>query len=164
MISHRIKPLVIAAAVLAAFASVASAADRRHHHQGYADRGYDRGHRHQFVKNNRWDRQGDGRRNRPAEINRITRTYASGRFDRGSSSFTRGIDTYAGSIQAYSVPGNGTYFVRDDIYWPQQERRSLALAPKAKVIDVAQEMGGNAVASNKSCSFEAGVCVIRGGR
>jgi hypothetical protein len=164
MITIRIKPLVIAAAALAAFASVAAAADRGHHFRGDSDRGYDRGHRHQFVENNRWDRQGDGRRNRPAEIRRMTGSYASGRYEQGSSSFTRGLDTYAGSVQAYSIPGNGTYFVRDDVYWPQQERRSASLAPKAKIIDVEQEMGGNAFASSKACSFEAGVCVIRGGR
>jgi hypothetical protein len=160
MIGIRIKPLVIAAAALAALASVASAADRRHH----GERGYERGHRHQFVENNRWDRQGDGRRNRPSEIRRMTGSYAPGRYQQGSSSFTRGLDTYAGSVQAYSIPGNGTYFVRDDGYWPQPERRSAALAPKAKIIDVEQEMGGNAFASAKACSFEAGVCVIRGGR
>jgi len=160
MIANRMKPVLAAAAmftaVFATLSSPAFAGDRpafRHgNHWG------DRGHGYHRVENSRWDRQGDGRRNRPAEIDRMGATYAN--------SITRVRQLggfYAGAIAAYPVPGNGIYFLRDDDqYWPSRERASVTLAPRAKIIDVEKEMGGNVFAS-QACAFEAGVCIIRGG-
>lgn len=142
MTANRMKPVLLAAAALvAAFSSVADAGDRRHH-------------RHHRVENSRWDRQGDGRWNRPAEIDRM------GSFASRSIRRVRQLDGfYGGSIQAYSVRGRGIYFVREADYWPLRDERRTVLAPKAKIIDVEKEMGGNVSA----CAFEAGVCIIRGG-
>lgn len=38
------------------------------------------------------------------------------------------------------------------------------VAPKAKIIDVTSELRGAALAPFNGCSWESGVCVIRGGR
>ncbi len=146
MTANRIRPVLLAAAALVAvFSSAADAGDRRHH-------------RHHRVENNRWDRQGDGRWNRPAEIDRMGR-FAS----RSIRGFRPLGGFYGGSIQAYSVRGHGVYFLRDADYWPLRDQRRPALAPKAKIIDVEKEMGGNVFASQTACAFEAGVCIIRGG-
>ncbi|QFY61624.1 hypothetical protein FZ934_15165 [Rhizobium grahamii] len=103
-------------------------------------------------------RHHDGFDNRPWR-NRLLK-----RFDRPNQSYGRGnvtivlqatgnaasFGTYAGSSYAYDVDG-GTY-VTGGGYRFYAASAKQALAPKAKVIDVAK---GN------SCSYEAGVCVIR---
>ncbi len=151
MIANRIKPVVVATLMVAALTSSADATERRHHR----DHGL---HRHHHVENNRWDRQGDGRRNRPAEIDYMTGNLPghSIRHVRQFSGF------YGGGIDAYPVRGNGIYFLKDGGYWPRREGAPVILAPKAKIIDVEVEMRNNAFAS-QACAFEAGVCVIRGG-
>ncbi|WJR69269.1 hypothetical protein QTA58_11245 [Neorhizobium sp. CSC1952] len=149
MIANRMKPVLAALVLVAAFATTAEARDRWHH---------DRGHRHHRVENNRWDRQGDGHWNRPAEIDRM-----AGVNTRSIRRLRQLGGFYGGAIEAYPVRGNGIYFLRDaEYYWPLREQSRVTLAPKAKIIDVEQQMGGNAFAS-QACAFEAGVCVIRGG-
>ncbi|MBW9114403.1 hypothetical protein JNB88_12190 [Rhizobium cauense] len=59
--------------------------------------------------------------------------------------------TYAGSSYVYDTNG-GTYVSASGYSFPAQQR-GIALAPKAKVINV--------TTSSSSCSYEAGVCVIR---
>lgn len=146
MIANRMKPVLAAAAVLAALSSVAFAGENRWG---------DRGHGYHRVENNRWDRQGDGRRNRPAEIDRMGAAYAN------SVSYVRRMgDFYGGGLEAYSLRGIGRYIYSDN--WSSGAARQVVLAPKAKIIDVEKEMGGNAFAS-QACAFEAGVCIIRGG-
>ncbi|WP_117195012.1 hypothetical protein [Rhizobium terrae] len=151
MIANHMKPVLAAAALVsalaAAFPPAAEAGDRRR------DWG-DRGHGYHRVENSRWDRQGDGRRNRPAEIDRQVAS------DRSISHIRRLGNFYGGSIEAYGVRGLGTFFLRD--VWPASVTDKAVLAPKAKIIDVEQAMGGNVFAS-QSCAFEAGVCIIRGG-
>ncbi|MBW6423928.1 hypothetical protein KX729_20920 [Rhizobium sp. XQZ8] len=149
MIANRMKPVFVAAAVFAALSTVAIAGDRPENRWG------DRGHGYHRVENSRWDRQGDGRRNRPAEIDRMGAIYAN-----SVSHIRRMGDFYGGAIEAYGLRGLGRYFSRD--YWPAGGARQVMLAPKAKIIDVDKEMGGNAFAS-QACAFEAGVCIIRGG-
>jgi hypothetical protein len=146
MTANRMKPVLVAAALAAALSSVASAGDR------YGDR-WDRDHRHR-VENSRIDRQGDGRRNRSAEIDRRENSDGSITHVRRPGNF------YGGTTEAYSIRGVGNYFLRD--YMPASATGRVVLAPKAKIIDVEAEMDGNAFAS-RACSFEAGVCVIRGG-
>lgn len=69
----------------------------------------------------------------------------------GLPSVVPGIGTFAGSISAARVRGNGIYFAvegsRSDVvsYRP----------PVAKIIEVEAEM------EDSACSYEAGVCVIR---
>ncbi len=152
MTANRMKPVLAVAAFVAAFSTAAMAGERSENHR--PNYWGDRGHGYHRVENSRWDRQGDGRRNRPAEIDRIGATYAN-----SVSSLRRMGDFYGGAIEAYGLRGLGRYFSRD--YWPGMTR-SVMLAPKAKIIDVEKEMGGNAFAS-QACAFEAGVCIIRGG-
>lgn len=149
MTANRMKPVLAIAAVLAALSSTAIAGDRPENRWG------DRGHGYHRVENSRWDRQGDGRRNRPSEIERMGTAYAN------SISYVRRMgDFYGGAIRAYGLHGLGRYLSRD--YWPAGMNRPVVLAPKAKIVDVEKEMGGNAFAS-QACAFEAGVCIIRGG-
>ncbi len=69
----------------------------------------------------------------------------------GLPSVVPGIGTFAGSVSAARVRGNGIYFAvegsRSDVvsYRP----------PVAKIIEVEAEM------EDSACSYEAGVCVIR---
>jgi hypothetical protein len=162
MTANRIKSAFLVLACLVV-ASAASAGERRHHGQHRPHAGNIVGnslsgsHRRHFVENRRWDRQGDGRRNRPAEIDR-NRDFAGNQFTQ-----VRQIGGYyGGAIEAYPDPGNGIYFLRDNDDWPRRERSTVALAPRAKIIDVDGGLRGNAFATNSACSFEYGVCVIRG--
>ena len=147
MIANRIKPVFAALAFAAALGSSVEAGDRHR----------DRGHGYQRVENSRWDRQGDGRHNRPAEIHRMTGDGRSVTHVRRKHSFG---DFYGGAIAGYGVHGVGRLITQD--YWIEEARNIVVPAPKAKIIDVEAMMGGNAFASN-ACAFEAGVCVIRGG-
>ncbi|TWF50256.1 hypothetical protein [Neorhizobium alkalisoli] len=180
MIANRMKSVLVAAAIFAAFTVTAEAGDGFRHggrgHNGGHSNGPHRvissdfrgatlsgnHHRSRFVENRRFDRQGDGHYGRNGSVTRTVRSEQPSGFNGNSRSFFRQRDTYVGALQAYSIPGNGTYFVRDDDYWPAPQRRANPIAPRAKIIDVEQAMGGNAVASATACSFEAGVCVIRG--
>ena len=148
MIANRMKPVFAALALAAALGSSVEAADRHR----------DRGHGYHRVENSRWDRQGDGRHNRPAEIDRMIGINKSIAHVRRRHHFG---DFYGGSVVGYDVRGVGRYVSRD-LYWASDIRTGVMPAPKAKIIDVETEMGGNAFAS-RACAFEAGVCVIRGG-
>lgn len=163
MTANSMKPVFAAALLLAAFSPIAEAGER---HDG---KGYGRNHDHQRVENNRWDRQGDGRYNRPAEIDRANSfdnrsiTYFR-RPDRQPGDLYGRSDFYGGALVAWSLPGHGIYFLNDDGYWPRARSRNDHLAPKAKVIDVKEALNGGKNGQPAACSFEAGVCVIRGGR
>jgi hypothetical protein len=168
MIANRWKPVVLSLALLAGFASSAAAESRWRH--GHGDRHHSnrielRGeilsgrHRYHYVENRRWDRQGDGRRNRPAEIRRAN-GYAAGSIVRRQQ--IGGY--YGGSIEAYPVRGNGVYSLGDNEYWPASPAPRAYLAPRAKIIDVVGDMRARPLSGRNACSYEHGVCVIRGGR
>ena len=120
---------------------------------------FDGRHRRHFVENRRWDRQGDGRRNRPAEIGRsdAPRSYL-----RSRPSKLAGF--YGGGLEAYPVSGNGIYFLQDGYGWGYEPAADSRPAPMAKVIDVDEAMRTGRSASADACSYEHGVCIIRGGR
>ncbi|MCL6707378.1 hypothetical protein M8R20_10235 [Pseudomonas sp. R2.Fl] len=69
----------------------------------------------------------------------------------GLPSVVPGLGTFAGSIAAVRVKGNGIYFASDI----SARKAAPYQAPKARIIEVSQENPQSA------CSFEAGVCVIR---
>lgn len=73
----------------------------------------------------------------------------------GLPSFVRGLGTFAGSISAVREPGNGIYFAVDgDLVRARPVR--YGVAPSAvKIITVTDRTEA------ESCSYEAGVCVIR---
>ena len=75
--------------------------------------------------------------------NPVSRIRGVGTFS--SSSWAFNLDRVAGSIRDYRISG------------PQ-------LAPKAKVIDVESEPPGGFFNPRNACSYEMGVCVIRGDR
>lgn len=134
-------------------------------HRAPHQRGFD--HRKPFAVGHPgfWGRQiAFERRHHDGFYGRPGRNRLLKQFDRPGQSYSRsnvtivfqpsgngaGFGTYAGSSYAYDMNG-GTY-VTGSGYRLYAASAKQALAPKAKVIDVAK---GN------SCSYEAGVCVIR---
>jgi hypothetical protein len=61
-----------------------------------------------------------------------------------------GLGTYAGSVSALKVRGNGTYYYAEGFGCESEEPPRLA--PMAKIVDATREA---------PCSYENGVCVIR---
>jgi hypothetical protein len=75
----------------------------------------------------------------------------------GLPSVVSGLGTFAGSLSALRVRENGLYFA--SAVDGKDRARETHLAPRARIMSVgAQENAGN------GCAYEAGVCVIRGGR
>ncbi len=70
----------------------------------------------------------------------------------GLPSVIPGIGTFAGSISGLRIKGNGVFFAIDRDVRPKVVSYR---APKAKIIEISEEN------HEDSCSFEAGVCVIR---
>lgn len=70
----------------------------------------------------------------------------------GLPSVIPGIGTFTGNISGVRIKGNGVYLAIERNTRP----KVLAYrAPKAKIIDISEEN------PKETCSFEAGVCVIR---
>ncbi|MDR6819459.1 hypothetical protein J2X76_004651 [Neorhizobium sp. 2083] len=137
MIANHMKPVFLAAAL---FATVASAADAR-------DRWSDTAGSIYRIETNRDDPAPEG------EFYRIVYT--------GSASFVRRLGIFSGALQAPPPRDFGIYITRG--YWPGDAEGGATLAPKAKIIDVDGGLRGHAFAADGACSFESGVCVIRGG-
>ncbi|MEN3148716.1 hypothetical protein ABCW43_15490 [Neorhizobium sp. IRAMC:178] len=135
MIANRIKPVLVAAAFFASLASAANARD------GWSDAGSG-----VYRLEQREDRSSN------VESFRV--------FYTGTASFVRRLGIFSGPLQAPPIPDFGIHFARyfsEDYWWAQEGR--VVLAPKAKIIDVGTGLRGFADA----CSYEFGVCVIRGG-
>lgn len=69
----------------------------------------------------------------------------------GLPSIIPGLGTYAGSISALRVRGNGIYFHIDDMGGDVES--PMVPAPVARIIRVGEH--------KNPCSYESGVCVIR---
>lgn len=70
----------------------------------------------------------------------------------GLPSVIPGIGTFAGSISGLRIKGNGVFLaINSDV----RPKVVAYRAPKAKIIEISEEN------HEDSCSFEAGVCVIR---
>ncbi|MBT9370704.1 hypothetical protein [Rhizobium sp. CSW-27] len=76
----------------------------------------------------------------------------------GLPSVIGGLGTFAGSVSAVRVRGNGLYVASDLQVMPA----AAPPAPRARIITVAE--GADAFLPRQPCAYEAGVCVIRGGR
>ncbi len=173
MIANRMKPVLAALACLV-LVSAADAGERRHvpdrHHakHGRASAGstfagntFSGDHRRHWVGNTRFDRQGD---------RFASRHYAGNgwqdwsvrrlRGDRGDWSGTG--STWAGATYAYPDDGNGIYFDRG--YGAGEMTASADRIPGPKIIRVDRNDLGGGFAARNACSYEEGVCVIRGGR
>jgi hypothetical protein len=70
----------------------------------------------------------------------------------GLPSVIPGIGTFAGSISGLRIKGNGVFFAIDRDVRPKVVAYR---APKAKIIEISEEN------QDESCSFEAGVCIVR---
>lgn len=62
-----------------------------------------------------------------------------------------GVGTYAGTVSALHVRGNGTYYYAEGL-GGCAEAPAIRLAPVAKIVDATK---------GPACSWENGVCVIR---
>ncbi|MFP5077515.1 hypothetical protein ACLE20_09420 [Rhizobium sp. YIM 134829] len=145
--------------------------DRFHREFSRNDRFGNRDERRRFADRRDWPREyredrwswsnRDVRRRAPLYREDVARAYRGDDYDRaddwyGGADFPSvipGSGTYAGGLRAWVEPGNGTYFsvrrVGEDgvIHYRNRSRG-------AEIIDARRD--------NRSCSFEAGVCVIRG--
>jgi hypothetical protein len=175
MIANRMKP-VLAALVCLLVASAASAAEWRHHAgphgpqhgrhlvgSQFAGETLSRRHDRHVFRNDRWDRQGDAFHRRY-----VTRSRSDWhrRDDRYGGRYLYGAPgseaTRAGATYAYPDDGNGIYFDRG---YGLGEDIGRPLAPHGpKIIRVGRDDGDPRFAASNGCSYEQGVCVIRGGR
>ncbi|TDK34490.1 hypothetical protein E2F50_16770 [Rhizobium deserti] len=83
------------------------------------------------------------------------------------SSFTRTRQVRAydrTNGEAFSPYASGTYFLRDQAYWDLYQENLVRLAPRAKIIHVDNRLDEDQYPPSNGCSYEHGVCVIRGGR
>jgi hypothetical protein len=154
MIANRLTSVSLAIALSAAFASAAVARDRGPHHApGY--HGHHHGH---HYGRNRLRILSDGALGGASRVATVKRNVRS----------NAGSVTSPGS---YSVAVGSTVFYSDGyraIYLDQRglaaERPALSYpAPKAKIIHVTEELAGGSFRPTDGCSYEMGVCVIRGG-
>jgi hypothetical protein len=165
MIAIRLPSILFATALVVSAAAGAEARD------GGASRGnMIIQHQRHVVDGNPWGRHRPPRPAHMASNDGLDRGGHHGRRSRdvygNSISIIGGIGTYVGDIDVTRDRGNGIYFMRDSYGWgPQAPEQGPALAPRAKIIDVEQAMAsGNAFAPRNACSYENGVCVIRGDR
>ncbi|SFB25176.1 hypothetical protein SAMN03159496_02542 [Rhizobium sp. NFR07] len=146
MIANRIKPALVATALLALLATGASARDRwpgyGHGAPGYHGSHHGHGHGHHYGHN---------------RLNMLSDRSLGGASRVVTASKSRGSGS--GSIGFVS---GGVVFYSDGGYWGEQDRTMIP-APTAKIIDVNQAMADHSFAATNDCTFEVGVCVIRGG-
>lgn len=155
MIANRMKPLLFAAALAASLSSAASASDNALS-AGAAREGY---HGHH---------SGNGRPDHVRQIRRFS-DHTLG----GISRATSGTSRDAGGRSSFATPGfsgsnsrSAILYLDDDriIYSAaaSQQPTGPYLAPKTKIIDVAEATAQGNFAPVNGCSYEMGVCVIRG--
>ncbi len=162
MIANRMKPVLFAAALACSLAAVATARDvspdfnssdkgYRGHHFGHGHHGH-RGH----LKRISGETLGGAAR------------IVSSRRDAGSQSPSQSpsihtlgsFATVSGSSIIYSGGYREIYLGQ---YASEPQRPSLSyLAPKAKIITVTEELADGNFKPVDGCSYEMGVCVIRG--
>ncbi|TRL32998.1 hypothetical protein [Rhizobium straminoryzae] len=73
-----------------------------------------------------------------------------------------GLGTFAGSLLAMRIRGNGLYLLREA--GAVAARPAPANPPSARIIEISSDTGRDAFLPKAACTIEAGVCVIRGGR
>lgn len=146
MIANRLTPVLAATALLALLATGASARDRSpgHGHGAPGYHGPHHGHGHHFGRN-RLNMLSDRSLGGASRVVTASRSRGS---ERGSIGFV------SGSVIFYSDGG----------YWGSDagQDNTMTPAPRAKIIDVNQAMTDQSFAATNGCTFEMGVCVIRG--
>lgn len=160
MIANRMKPVLFALALVSACASTALARDPSPDFNS-GDKGY-RGHHY-----------GHGHHGRRGQLKLFSDQRLGGASRVVSS--TRNVSPDSGSIQTLgsfaTVSGSSIIYAdgHREIYVGQYAseppRSGLSYpAPKAKIITVTQELANGNFQAVNGCSYEMGVCVIRGER
>lgn len=158
MIANRMKPVLFAVALFSAFAPAALARDRspdfNSSHGG--NRGYHHGHGH-HAPHGELKLFSD---QRLGGASRIVSSRRDGSFNTGSVQRLGSFATVSGTSIIYS---NGYREIYVGQYASQPTRPTLSYpAPKAKIITVTQELADSSFKPVDGCSYEMGVCVIRG--
>lgn len=159
MIANRMKPVLVAATLLAALATDTLARDRWSAY-GHASGGYHAnhpGHGGHFGRN-RLSMLSD------RSLGGASRVVTSGRdssAQRGSIRRLGQVGIVSGGSVFYS---NGSVEISLDPSYPGEDRSEATyIAPNAKVIDVNQAMAAGSFKAVNGCAYEMGVCMIRGG-
>jgi hypothetical protein len=159
MIANRMKPVLLAAAFIAAFASTASARDRLpgDGRPGFGHHERHRGHGHH-------GRRGDLpllSDHRLGGASRAVSSTSQRRYSSSSINTFAPIGVVSGSSIFYSDGYREIYLEPGTTGTRPPAARNIA--PKAKVIDVTQEVVDGSFRPVNGCVHEMGVCVIRGG-
>ncbi len=158
MIANRMKPVLFAAALAGAFVSTALARDPSPDFN--SSNGFSGGHH-----------SGHGHHGRPERLRRISdqhlggasRAVSSTRNTRSEQASIQTLGTFAtmsGTSIIYSDGYREIYLGRDT---PELDRSGRSYpAPRAKIITVTEELANGNFKPVNGCSYEMGVCVIRG--
>lgn len=154
MIANRMKPVLFALALVSACASTALARDPSPDFNS-GDTGY-RGH---HVGRGQLKLFSD---QRLGGASRVVSSTRNSRPDTGSIQALSSFATVSGSSIIYSDGYREIYVGQ---YTPEPLRSGLSYpAPKAKIITVTEELANGNFQPVNGCSYEMGVCVIRGER
>jgi hypothetical protein len=159
MIANRMKPALVAAALLAALATDTLARDRW---QGY-------GHASGGHYGNYHGHGGHFGRNRLSMLSdrslggasRVSTSGRAGSAERGSIRRLGQIGIVSGGSVSYI---DGSLDISLDPSYPGEDAsKATYIAPRAKVIDVTEAMAAGNFTAVNGCAYEMGVCIIRGG-
>lgn len=151
MIADRMKPVLFAAALAVAFVDISTPA-------AFARDGFNSGHHghHHFGKRNRLKWLSDETLGSP------TRATAS-RSSRRETSSVRNLSSFGIATGSSIIFSDGYQAIYIDRFGGETGRPARpAIAPKAKIIHVTDDLVQNSFKPVNGCTFERGVCVIRG--
>lgn len=158
MIANRMKPVLFALALSSAFASAALARDPfpdfnssdtgyRDHHDGHGHHG----------------RRGQLKLFSDQRLGGASRVVSSTRNSRPDSGSIQALGTFATVSGSSIIYADGYREIYVSEYAAEPSRSGLSYpAPKAKIITVTEELANGNFQPVNGCSYEMGVCVIRG--
>lgn len=158
MIANRMKPALFAAAL---FSILAPATFARDHSPDFnsSDTGY-RGHYYGHGHHGRRGQLKLFSNQRLGGASRVVSSQRNSGPDNGSIRRVGSFATVSSTSIIYSDGYRETYFGQ---YASESPRRGLSYpAPKAKIITVTEELANGNFQPVNGCSYEMGVCVIRG--
>lgn len=158
MTANRIKSVVFAAALVSAFSSMAFARDGSPDFNS-SDAGY-RGHYYGHGHHGRRGQLKLFSDQRLGGASRVVSSRRNSRPDTGSIQALGSFATVSGSSIIYT---DGYREICVGEYASEPSRSGLSYpAPKAKIITVTEELANGNFQPVNGCSYEMGVCVIRG--
>lgn len=156
MIANRMKPVLFAAALACTSSAAAVGRDFNSSDTGYRGHHFGHGHHGHLKQLKRISGETLGGAARIVSSTRDTSSRAPSMQALGS------FATVSGSSIIYS---NGYRQIYLGQYASEPRRPDLSyLAPKAKIITVTEELANGSFKPVDGCSYEMGVCVIRGNR